>query len=124
MEPRGPEHPQIDGQIDGHHAHVSRHAIQQAAQRQHMEQQQKDGLGAVQPLFAQPAYLKGQQQQEGQLDHLCRLQVEQASRQGEPALVACAVVVAQGDQQQEQPGVDQRQQPPALFQHPAQIHGL
>ncbi len=78
-----------------------------------MPTQQEDGYRSVQPPFPEAAELKGQQQQEAELHHLRRLEIE-APRQGHPALVPRAVVVAQGDQQQQQAHIHHRQEPPEL----------
>ena len=112
VHPRRPQHHQIDGQVHRHHPNVPGHPVHQGAQRQHMEQQQSHRLGPVEPLLPLFLQLQGQQEQEGHLHHLPRLEVEQPPRQGQPALVAGAVVVAEGDQEQQQPCVQRGQQPP------------
>ena len=123
VDPRRKQHPKIDGQIDRRHADVPGHPVQQAAQGQHMGQQGQDGPGPVQALLRQPVQLDGQQEQEGEFHNLRRLEVEHAPRQGDPALVARAVVVAQGDQQQEQDHVEDGQQPPQPLQQPPYVQG-
>ena len=124
MNPRRPEHHQVDRQIDRHHANVPGHPIEQRAQGQDMEQQQKHRLGPVQSLLPQLSQLKSQQEQKGDFDHLRRLQIESAPGQGDPALVPGSVVIAQGDQQEQKPHIDHRQQPPQLLQQLSHIqHG-
>lgn len=89
-----------------------------------MEQQQKHRLGPVQSLLPQLSQLKSQQEQKGDFDHLRRLQIESAPGQGDPALVPGSVVIAQGDQQEQKPHIDHRQQPPQLLQQLSHIqHG-
>ena len=82
MNPPQPEHHQVDRQIDRHHANVPGHPIEQRAQGQDMEQQQKHRLGPVQSLLPQLSQLKSQQEQKGDFDHLRRLQIESAPRAG------------------------------------------
>ena len=88
-----------------------------------MGQQCQDCPGAVKPaVFPQPGKLKGQQEQEEQLAKLCGLEIEMSAWQGDPALVACPVVIAKGDEQEQQAKIARRQQPPGPLDQRPQIN--
>ena len=64
----------------------------------------------------------GQENGEGNLANLRRLDVDGEAGDVQPAPVAGAAVGAKGDQQQEEQGVEEKQQLPVLRQ-PLQVHG-